>query len=368
MRIIIMRFPKIDPSLSGLICLMAERLGYEIEGFVSFDKDEKLTSINGYPVYEMMQIYDLSWDVAVYAYDEEDFETIRPRLIRLQMGRDDQFKNIQWLLQQTMIKKYEDFNDPAIQATIKYWKTHEISVFNQHIKAPDTLDKVYFDEACDLPYINFKTVDGESRRMYFPNDYTFQIIDDKKFVPNILREQHPTSPHLYTKGKHKVNPGDIVIDAGVCEGNFALRYVDICSKMYLFEPEEMWQEPLRQTFKDYLDKVEIIPKFLSDKTDDKNITIDDALPDFHGENIFLKMDIEGFEPLALRGAKKILTSNKVKASVCTYHNADDLVRVKGIFQNYGYKTSTSAGYMVFTYDPDIFKTADFRKGVLYAEN
>ena len=98
------------------------------------------------------------------------------------------------------------------------------------------------------------------------------------------------------------------------------------------------------------------------------ITIDDALPDLHGKNIFLKMDVEGAEPRALRGAKKILTNNKVKASVCTYHNADDLIKVKSIFQDYGFKTSTSAGYMIFLWDPNIWNTADFRKGIVYAEN
>lgn len=367
MKIIILRFPKVDPTLSGVICLMAERLGWEITGFVSFDKDEKLTVINDYPVYDMMQIYDLTWDVAVYAYSDEDFETIRPRLIKLQMGTDDQFKNVNWLLKQTMIKKYEDFNDPIIQATIKWWKTNELSVYNQQL-TQETLDKVYMDETCNLPYINFKTIGNETRKMYFPNDYPFFIHNDEKFVPNILREQLPNSPHLYIKGKHKINKGDIVIDAGVCEGNFALRYVDICSKIYLFEPEPLWQEPLNQTFKDYRDKVEIIPKFVSNTTGGGIITLDDALPDLKGENIFLKMDIEGAEPNALRGAKNLLTNNKVKASVCTYHNADDLITVKGIFQSYGYKTSTSAGYMVFTYDPNIFKTADFRKGIVYASN
>ena len=80
------------------------------------------------------------------------------------------------------------------------------------------------------------------------------------------------------------------------------------------------------------------------------------------------MDVEGAEPKALRGAKKILTSNKVRASVCTYHNADDLIKVKSILQSYGFKTSTSAGYMVFFYNFDTFDTADFRKGIVYAEN
>ena len=136
----------------------------------------------------------------------------------------------------------------------------------------------------------------------------------------------------------------------------------------MFECEPDWIEILKQTFRDYHDKVEIIPKFLSDVTDDKNITIDDALPDLRGQKIFLKMDIEGAEPKALRGAKRILTNNRVKASVCAYHNADDCIRIKGIFRKYGYEVSTSDGWMVFVWDPNIFDTADFRKGIVYAEN
>ncbi|MBR2520529.1 MAG: FkbM family methyltransferase [Selenomonadaceae bacterium] len=213
---------------------------------------------------------------------------------------------------------------------------------------------------------------SNGRRRYsqnvFPCDFVGNESTGEKFIANILREQEPSSPHLYIKGEHKVNAGDIIIDAGVQEGNFALKYVDICSKIYLFECEPDWIEILKQTFRDYHDKVEIIPKFLSDVTDDKNITIDDALPDLRGQKIFLKMDIEGAEPKALRGAKRILTNNRVKASVCAYHNADDCIRIKGIFRKYGYEVSTSDGWMVFVWDPNIFDTADFRKGIVYAEN
>ena len=80
------------------------------------------------------------------------------------------------------------------------------------------------------------------------------------------------------------------------------------------------------------------------------------------------MDIEGAEPAALRGAKKILSTNKVKASVCSYHNAEDIIKIKSIFLNHGYRTATSDGYMVFIYDSKIWETVDFRKGIVYAEN
>lgn len=368
MKIIILRFPHAHEKFFGVACLMARRLGCEVSGVVTFDLNEKETSCEGYPIYPLNEIKNLSWDVAIYCCEDDDFAEILPRMIELGIGTREQFKNDFWLLQQFMIKKYEDCADPAIQETLEWWKTHELSVYNQHIPN-DTFDKVFLDDTCSLPYVNFQAVDGRQHKMYLPKNHPdFYVRDNEVFFRNLLTEQVPTSPHLYVTGEHQVRPGDVIIDAGVAEGNFALKYVDICSKMYLFEPEEVWQEPLRQTFKNYRDKVEIIPCFVSDKTGGVSIAIDDALPDLRGKNIFLKMDVEGAEPRALLGAKKLLTNNKVRASVCTYHNADDLVKVKSILQSFGYKTSTSAGYMIFIYDPKIFKTADFRKGIVYAEN
>ena len=369
MRILIIKFPYVDLNLCVKLCGLAERLEYDIAGIVSLDLEEKLTSIKNYPVYPLSEILNLSWDAAAFACDQDNFNDFAPKMVDMGIGTREQFKNYYWLLQQLMIKKYEDCADPAIQATIDYWRTNDLSVFNQHIPADKgTGDRVFFDSECDLPYIYFKTVGGDYRKMYFPRNKKFSERNGEKFLLNLMEEQLPTSPHLYIKDNHKVCAGDIVIDAGVCEGNFALRYVDLCAKMYLFECEPIWLEPLNQTFKNYRGKVEIIPRFVSNVTDDKSITIDDALGDLRGENIFLKMDIEGAEPLALRGAKKILTNNKVKASICSYHNAEDLIKIKSILQSCGYRTATSAGWMIFIYDPKIFDTADFRKGIVYAEN
>ena len=97
-------------------------------------------------------------------------------------------------------------------------------------------------------------------------------------------------------------------------------------------------------------------------------TLDEAVNIPNGSGVFLKMDIEGAEPEALNGAQKILSNNKVTASVCSYHNAEDALKIKSIFQRYGYKTWTSEGYMIFMFDSKLWETADFRKGIIYAEN
>lgn len=364
MRIVLLKHPGETSTFCEKICVMAEKLKYDIAAVVSLDKREQLTSFRGYPVRPLREIIDLSWDVAVCAFKKKISDKIIPGLRKLKIGQPEQIKDCFWLLQQFMIKKYEDSADPIIRETIAYWQTHELSVFNQHLADfKDTADEIFIDRTCGLPYIIFKTVEGKERRMYYPTEKLGQ-----KVVKNVLRDQAPTSPHLYVTGNHKVNAGDVVIDAGVCEGNFALKYVDICSKMYLFESNPKWTEPLKRTFKNYRGKAEFFPRYVSNITKGASITIDDALPDLRGENIFLKMDIESAEPFALQGAKRILTNNHVRASICTYHRQDDLVRVKSILQKYGFKTSTSDGYMVFIHDPNIFDTADFRKAIVYAEN
>lgn len=369
MKLIVVKFSHEPEKFCEDVCSMADKLAYDITAVVSLEEKITTPSIKGHPVVPLNQIYNLQWDAAVLACGGNFFNDFVAQMVDLKIGTAEQLKNPNWLLKQLMIKKYEDSTDPVIQETIDYWRTNALTVFNQHVdENRGTFDRVFFDAECNLPYIHFKTVGGDWRRMYYPQDKKFYIHNDEQFVFCLMKEQQPTSPHLYTTAEHDVHAGDILIDAGVCEGNFALRYVDLCSKLYLFEPDPIWHEPLKQTFKDYRDKVEIIPCFVSDITEHNVTRIDDALPNLRGKNIFLKMDVEGSEPDALRGAEKILTNNHVRASVCTYHHADDLVRVKSLLQRYGYKTSTSNGYMIFIWDREIFNTADFRKGVVRAVN
>jgi hypothetical protein len=51
----------------------------------------------------------------------------------------------------------------------------------------------------------------------------------------------------------------------------------------------------------------------------------------HGEPVtFIKMDVEGAEPLALRGASRIIRSQKPRLAVCVYHHFSHLWEVPGM--------------------------------------
>ena len=71
-----------------------------------------------------------------------------------------------------------------------------------------------------------------------------------------------------------LNDSDVLADFGAAEGNFTLAVIDRIKKAYLFEYDPEWIEALRLTFKPWQDKVEIVPKFVSDKNDNKHCSGD----------------------------------------------------------------------------------------------
>jgi hypothetical protein len=156
----------------------------------------------------------------------------------------------------------------------------------------------------------------------------------------------------------------IIVDAGVCEGNFALKYIENAKKMYLIECDPRWMRALRLTFAPFKDKVVFCDKFLT-KYESKTTTTIDVLVK---EKIdFLKMDIEGAEVDALLGAKKTLLGSKASCAICSYHRQNDEENIRFILNSLGYSTETSIGYMFFPYDENIIDTLDLRKGIVYGK-
>ena len=369
MKLLILKTQQWADEVYDIFLDAIEKLDFNLVAFVTLIETEKFDTFKGYANFPRTHIDKIDYDFLLIDCYVDLAKELFPFLQSLNVPLH-KVRTVFWLLQQMMIKKYEYCGDKEIQETLKFWETHELSVFNQHLEnCEHTFDEVHTDESNGLPYIIFKTIEDKERKMYFPRncDSLFQDSTGKFYVKDVLREQNPNSPHLYTKNNHTVEEGDILIDAGVCEGNFSLRYADICSKIYLFESDSKWFEPLYHTFKDYGEKVQFFFKRVDSKNRGGAVTLDSAVTE-NDKKIFLKMDIEGAETSALRGAKNILTHNKIKASVCSYHNFDDEIKIKSIFQNCGYKTEVSAGYMIFLEGFEIWNTMDFRRGVIYAEN
>ncbi|MFC4873605.1 FkbM family methyltransferase [Negadavirga shengliensis] len=181
----------------------------------------------------------------------------------------------------------------------------------------------------------------------------------------ILIEQDFNSPHRYIDEEFNVDQDETVFDIGAADGNFSLEVVDRCDKIFLFESNTQWISPLSKTFENYGDKVEIINKKAGDKNDKSTVKIDSIVGEVKN-NLFFKIDVDGFEREVLKGMCNILRSAVgLKIAICTYHNQDDAVEFEIFFKNLGFETSFTPGVMLFHYDKKIRKPF-FRKGVLKA--
>lgn len=243
---------------------------------------------------------------------------------------------------------------------LKFLKGHYLGVFPYKFRYDYRAEEVEieFDKEKDLFYV---IEDGN--RLYHKRSWNEEKI---RKAYNFLRmEQDILSPHRYLTHDFNVEEGDVVVDVGVAEGNFALSIIEKVSKIYLFETDPEWIEALQATFEKWAEKVVIINKFVSNVNDDSNVTLDNFF-EKNGEIDFIKIDVDGAESKLLSGADNLL-SNEIpkKVAICTYHRQQDAKEFDQLLNEKGFINRFSDGYMLFIYDPEI-KAPYLRKGLIRA--
>jgi hypothetical protein len=223
--------------------------------------------------------------------------------------------------------------------------------------------KLLVDENKKLPYIFLN-----GKKLYYPKDMLadFNSNAQIRYLNTLLyAEQDPLSPHCYITDDFNVNKGDVVLDIGGAEGNFALSVVEKAAKIYIFEPEKRWIDALHATFEPWKNKVQIIQKFVGNVIDENTVTIDSLnLPSVN----FVKADVEGAELDVLKGARKMLlnANGGVKIAICTYHNHEDADVLKDYLEKLGFKGYFSNSFLICFWDKNLRKPW-IRKGVFRAE-
>lgn len=226
---------------------------------------------------------------------------------------------------------------------LAFLKTHGKSVFpytfTNKYNRKDI--KVYADGECGMNYVMYG-----KKRLYFPRAMEVKRIQE--LYNSLLIEQNKNSPHCYLTDTFQVLEGDIVADAGVAEGLFALMIIDKVKEIHLFECEPQWIEALEKTFEPWKEKVKIINKYVSNISNETNI----ALDTYFGENEvnFIKADIEGAELSMLQGARNLLQRKNLRIAVCTYHNQHDAEELHEMLHTHGFTTEFSKGYILFPFD------------------
>jgi FkbM family methyltransferase len=154
---------------------------------------------------------------------------------------------------------------------------------------------------------------------------------------------------IYERYGVSVHPGDVVLDIGAYRGTFTRHALESGARVVVaFEPQPDNYGCLEQTFAPEINRgaVRLVKAAIWDKAGtlqfsgadltghvsgatDKSITvaattIDDAVRDLGLDRVdFIKMDIEGAERHAVRGATRTLAAFQPRMALCVYHLPDD---------------------------------------------
>lgn len=242
---------------------------------------------------------------------------------------------------------------------VEFVQRHGVKIFPYHFTEKYNINsiEVFLDEQCGLKYVM-----QDGRRLYFKRKWTNARI--KKSFHDLTLEQDEKSPHRYLSPVFTLEANDVLVDFGAAEGNFSLAVIDKVKKVYLFEADQEWIEALEQTFAPWKDKVEIIPKFVSDKDDAQHCSGDVFFAE--REVTFFKIDVDGGERALLKGMEKTIhEKHNLKIALCTYHQHKDEYEFTEMLSNAGYEVTPSSGYMIFYYDKKL-QEPYLRRGLIRA--
>jgi FkbM family methyltransferase len=207
-------------------------------------------------------------------------------------------------------------------------------------------------------HLKFSSWSGENLTSY--------DIEYKPWAVSFKKENYGYLRH------YELKPGDVVIDAGGYEGTFAIyaaKVVGKSGKVVAFEPDTENFRKLRENVAlNKLENILIINKALWEKDgrlkfNNKHtagasfyfnaspytketdvVTLDNELGRLGISRVdFIKMDIEGSELQALKGAEHILKTNRTNLAIASYHiiNGEETsTEVENILKGFDYQAVT----------------------------
>lgn len=205
------------------------------------------------------------------------------------------------------------------------------------------IDNYYFQHNINLFNKTREMLDDDSQSLF--DTYISAVICGNQ--DELMKHRHSVREQYFDQ---KYIPDNMItmLDVGAYIGDtleIALKKLKI-NKYYAFEPDEQNLKKLKAKIKDKaIVKVYETGVYFEDTTlsfnsagsssgivnnGDSSITViklDSIIEEFDDDNIFLKMDIEGMEINALKGAQNLIAKKNVFIAVCVYHCIDDLITI-----------------------------------------
>lgn len=177
---------------------------------------------------------------------------------------------------------------------------------------------------------------------YNMSDY--QIVNVGRMINSMFERQY------FDIDVIKHSNDEVFIDAGCFDGMTSRNFIDWSKnnfkRIYCFEPSGEGVERIKANLKSFKDKVKILPYACWNKKENLKFSINDNVAgaskisedgiDVEASSIdceipnnldvtFIKMDIEGAELKALKGAEQTIKRCHPKLAICIYHKPEDVI-------------------------------------------
>ncbi|MGL1902895.1 MAG: FkbM family methyltransferase [Fibrobacterales bacterium] len=217
-----------------------------------------------------------------------------------------------------------------------------------HLSKFGGFDNVLYDPK---PIINNEESIGKLR-LLVDDDRSREVIQnilDYRMKGEITKLDKIYDKEIFKKDFLTLSETEVILDAGAYDGD-SIFTIDtelegVFKKIYAFEPDPENYKKLQNMVvgTSIAEKVELVQlglydenttlAFSSDGTTESSVKEDGdikvevtRLDDFKdaADITYIKMDIEGSEMAALKGAKETIIAHKPKLAICIYHKAKDL--------------------------------------------
>lgn len=218
--------------------------------------------------------------------------------------------------------KYSGFNLP-----ISFWEGFKESYTNNKESYDQLLERFADGESRDL-YIRLMNL---RLNLDFSALAIFKVNEKEQYFESFL--------NLRAKG-------EAFVDVGGFDGNTSLEFIKRCpgyDKIYFFEPEPDLMARAKSNLKDY-NNIDYCQVAASDKkgtlyfssNSSASKVCDNGAIEIQADTIdsivnskvtFMKMDIEGSESLAIKGAEQTILKYHPRLAICVYHKGSDYIDI-----------------------------------------